>query len=40
MKELLEDPETLQFLNGKDINLNCLKKEIDRRIVKIKSMLG
>lgn len=40
MKELLEDPETIPFLKGTNINLISLKKEIDRRIVKIKFMLG
>lgn len=40
MKELLEDPETLPFKRQGKVSLGLLKKEIDRRIRKIKGMLG
>jgi len=40
MQELLKDPDTLSFVKGRDLSLGILKKEIDRRFVKIKNMLG
>jgi len=40
MEELLKDPETLPFLKNNQIMLGALKLEIDRRILKIRAMLG
>jgi hypothetical protein len=40
MQQLLDDPETLPFKKDNHISLRALKKEIDRRIAKIRAMLG
>ena len=40
MQQLLEDPQTLTFTSNNKIHLGKLKKEIDRRITKIRRMLG
>ena len=40
MQELLKDPSTLPFLKKNKVCLKMLKKDIDRRVTKIRSMLG
>ena len=40
MQELLKDPSTLPFLKKNKVCLKVLKKDIDRRVTKIRSMLG
>lgn len=39
MQELLNDPETIPFTNGKRICLGLLNKDINRRVIKIRSMI-
>jgi hypothetical protein len=40
MQALLNDPETIPFSKKNKICLGLLKKDIDRRISKIRTMLG
>lgn len=39
MIHLLHDPQAIKFTQGNSINLNLLKNEIDRRILKISTMI-
>lgn len=40
MQAILRDKGCIRFTNGKNINLNLLKNEIDRRILKITAMVN
>jgi len=40
MLELFEDQDSIPFAKGNDVHLGLLKKEIDRRFIKIKKMLN
>lgn len=40
MQAILRDKECIRFTNGKNVNLNLLKNEIDRRILKITAMVN
>lgn len=40
MQEIFKDKESIRFTNGKNIHLNLLKNEIDRRILKITAMVN
>ena len=39
MHTLLNDPETIPFVQGNQVCLGMLKKDINRRVKKIRSML-
>jgi hypothetical protein len=39
MQALLSDPQTLPFIHNQQINLHCLKQEINRRMEKIRALL-
>lgn len=39
MEKLINDPECIPFMNKKQVSLPLLKNEIDRRILKITTMI-